>query len=127
MPEPGFPRLGLGAPEHTYMRDPTGHFPEEWAEVEALGVDGAAALMRDHAAAERPEKASRFRGVTKGKLVDHKGRKIKPWVANRRHRGRQRNIGIGTFAREEDAARAFDRVNIAKLGHAKAKTNFPVV
>ena len=66
------------------MRDPTGHFPdevEEWAEVEALGVDGAAALMREHAAAERPEKASRFRGVTKGKLVDHKGRKTKPWVA----------------------------------------------
>ena len=30
-------------------------------------------------------------------------------------------------AREEDAARAYDRVNIAKLGHAKAKTNFPVV
>ena len=36
MPEPGFPGLGLGAPEHTYMRDPTGHFPvevEEWAEA----------------------------------------------------------------------------------------------
>ena len=29
-------------------------------------------------------------------------------------------------AREEDAARAYDRVNIAKLGHAKAKTNFSV-
>ena len=27
------------------------------------------------------------------------------------------------FAREEDAARAYDRMNIAKLGHAKA--NFP--
>ena len=29
------------------------------------------------------------------------------------------------FAREEDAARAYDRVNIAKFGHAEAKTNFP--
>ena len=33
---------------------------------------------------------------------------------------------IGYFAREEDAARAFDRVSIAKLGHAEAPTNFPV-
>lgn len=33
---------------------------------------------------------------------------------------------IGYFAREEDAARAFDRVSIAKLGHTKAKTNYPV-
>ena len=33
---------------------------------------------------------------------------------------------IGYFAREEDAARAFDRVSIAKLGHAKAKTDFNV-
>ena len=67
--------------------------------------------------------------VTKGKPVDHKGRKTKPWVAQIGVTvdGKQRNIGIGTFAREEDAARAFDRVNIAKLGHAKAKTNFPVV
>ena len=40
--------------------------------------------------------------------------------------GKHRIIYIATFAREEDAARAFDRVNIAKLGHAKAKTNFPV-
>ena len=29
-------------------------------------------------------------------------------------------------AREEDAARAYDRVNIAKVGHTEAKTNFPV-
>ena len=28
------------------------------------------------------------------------------------------------FARE-DAARAYDRVNIAKFGHAEANTNFP--
>ena len=37
-----------------------------------------------------------------------------------------KSIHIGTFAREEDAARAYDRVSIAKLGHAEAKTNFPV-
>ena len=41
--------------------------------------------------------------------------------------GKGRRIHIGYFAREEDAARAFDRVSIAKLGHAQAKTNFPVV
>ena len=40
---------------------------------------------------------------------------------------KQRNIGIGTFAWEEDAVRAFDRNCITKFGHAKAKTNFPVV
>ena len=113
------------------MRDPTGHFPdevEEWAEVEALGVDGAAALMREHAAAERPEKASRFRGVTKGKPVDHKGRKTKPWVAKIcvvAKDGKRRLIYKARFAREEDAARAYDRINIARLGHAQAKTNFP--
>ena len=39
---------------------------------------------------------------------------------------KHRKIHIGTFAREEDAARAWDRVSIAKLGHAKAKTNFNV-
>ena len=29
-------------------------------------------------------------------------------------------------SQEEDAARTYDRVSIAKLGHANAKTNFPV-
>ena len=32
--------------------------------------------------------------------------------------GKRRSITIGTFAREEDAARAFDRVSIAKIGLA---------
>merc|ERR1712091_717919 len=41
--------------------------------------------------------------------------------------GKRGSIHIGTFGREEDAARARDRVSIAKLGHAKAETNFPVV
>ena len=40
--------------------------------------------------------------------------------------GKGRYIYIGKFSREEDAARAYDRVSIAKLGHAQAKTNFPV-
>ena len=40
--------------------------------------------------------------------------------------GKLRNIHIASFGREEDAARAYDRVSIAKLGHAEAKTNFPV-
>ena len=39
--------------------------------------------------------------------------------------GNRRQISICTFALEEDAARAWDRVSIAKLGHAEAKTNFP--
>ena len=51
----------------------------------------------------------------------------KPWRAQIQFRenDKHRNIYIGTFAREEDAARAFDRVNIAKLGHTEAKTNYP--
>ena len=40
--------------------------------------------------------------------------------------GKGRQIHISYFAQEEEAARAFDRVNIAKLGHAKAETNFPL-
>merc|ERR1711907_874514 len=68
-------------------------------------------------------KTSRFRGVSKEKRA-----KAKPWAAQIKVTvdGKGRNIGIASFAREEDAARAFDRVSIAKLGHAKAKTNFPV-
>ena len=54
--------------------------------------------------------------------------KAKPWMAQIgvTEDGKHRTVHIGTFAREEDAARAFDRVSIAKLGHAKAETNFPV-
>ena len=65
----------------------------------------------------------RFRGVTKA----NGGKGPKPWVAQIYViEGRKRmHIHIGTFAREEDAARAWDRVSIAKLGHAEAKTNFP--
>ena len=68
-------------------------------------------------------KASRFRGVSK-----QKGRKTKPWKAlvQVTEDGKPRQICISTFAREEDAARAFDRVSIAKLGHAEAETNFLV-
>ena len=96
-------------------------------QLEALGVEGAAALMRDHAAAERPDvmnMASRFRGVTKA----HGGKGAKPWAAQIwvTEDGKRRRIHIGYFAREEDAARAYDRVSIAKLGHADAKTNFLV-
>ena len=64
---------------------------------------------------------SRFRGVSIAK-------KSKPWKAKIQvtEDGKTRQIHIGYFAREEDAARAYDRVNIAKLGHAEARTNFPV-
>ena len=67
--------------------------------------------------------SSRFRGVTK-----KEGRRAKPWMAQIQvtEDGKGRQIYIARFAREEDAARSYDRVNIAKLGHAEAKTNFPV-
>merc|ERR1712147_451823 len=76
------------------------------------------------ASRERWTGTSRFRGVTKA----HGGKGAKPWSAQIRvtEDGKQRQIHIGTFAREEDAARAYDRVKIAKLGHAEAETNFPV-
>ena len=68
-------------------------------------------------------KTSRFRGVRKVKNA-----KAKPWMAQIKviEDGKRGSIHIGTFGREEDAARARDRVSIAKLGHAKAETNFPV-
>ena len=67
---------------------------------------------------------SRFPGVTKA----HGGKGAKPWAAQIwvTEDGKRRRIHIGYFAREEDAARAYDRVSIAKLGHADAKTNFLV-
>ena len=57
-----------------------------------------------------------------------KGAKAKPWMAqiSVTEDGKRRQIKIGSFAREEDAARAYDRVSIATLGHAEAKTSFPV-
>ena len=72
-------------------------YREELAELEALGVGGAVALMREHAAAERPEKASRYRGVYK-----LKGGTAKPWAAKIgvTEDGKPRLIHIGTFARE---------------------------
>ena len=103
---------------------PVAEYRAQWAELEALGVDGAAALERERAAAEVVlNKTSRFQGVTKNKSM-----KIKPWVAQTyvSKDGKKRQFHIGTFVREEDAARAWDRANIA-IGHAEAKTNFPVV
>ena len=47
------------------------------------------------------------------------------WQISVNEDGKWRQIHIGSFVREEDATRAYDRVSIAKLGHAKAKTNFP--
>ena len=74
----------------------------------------------------RGKSASRFRGVSKA----NGGKGAKPWLAaisvKEAEYGKYKKFHIGTFAREEDAARAYDRVSIAKLGHPKAKTNFPV-
>ena len=123
-----FDRANIAAKGHTKAKTnfPVAQYREEWAELEALGVDGAVALMREHAAAERPDvmdKASRFRGVYKSKK-----RKTNPWTAQIHvtEDGKRRLIHIANFAREEDAARAYDHASIAKLGHAKAKMNFPV-
>ena len=51
----------------------------------------------------RVGKKSRFRGVSK-----YKKAKTKPWMAeiSVTEDGKKRRIHIGTFAREEDAARA---------------------
>ena len=94
------------------------------SKARAASSSRAKALMNEHAAAERPEKASRYRGVSKA----HGGKGAKPWAAqiNVTEDGKHRQITIGTFAREEDAARARDRVSIAKIGHVEAETNFSV-
>ena len=111
---------------HTEARTnfPVAEYRAEWAELEALGVDGAVALVRERAAAERPDKASRFRGVTKA----HGGKGPKPWMAQIyvTEDGKKKPITITTFAREEDAARAFDCVSIAAKGPAQAEPNFPL-
>ena len=105
-------------------------FLNRWKEDKLAGelptsAEGAelAERIAEYEAARVAEKASRFRGVTK-----MKGRKAKPWAAKIGVTvdGKPRVINIGTFAREEDAARSFDRVKIAKVGHAQAETNFPV-
>ena len=81
--------------------------------------------MREQAAAEKQldvlKKTSQYQGV-------YKTAKTMPWAAQIRtsEEGKGRQIHISYFAQEEEAARAFDRVNIAKLGHAQAETNFPL-
>ena len=91
------------------------------------GEEGAVPSRRGLAGGQPPGNggrgASRFRGVYKDKRA-----KAKPWMAQIHvtEDGKRRLIHIGYVAREEDAARAYDRVSIAKLGHAEAKTNFPV-
>ena len=89
--------------------------------------DGAAGSSGQGARARGPwnagSGASRFRGVRKV----NGGKRSKPWAAQIHitEDGKQRQIFIANFAREEDAARARDRVSIAYRGHAEAKTNFP--
>ena len=123
-----FDRVSIAYRGHAEAKTnfPVAEYRAEWAELEALGVDGAAALMKEHAAAERVEvmsMASRFRGVSKA----NGGKGPKLWAAQIgvTEDGKPRHIHIGYFAREEDAARAYDRISIAKLGHAEAPTNFP--
>ena len=123
-----FDRVSIARLGHAEAKTnfPVEEYRAEWAQLEALGVEGVVALMKEAAAAKRPDllnKASRFRGVHNA----HGGKGAKPWAAYIKFTedGKRRQFYIGTFAREEDAARAYDRVSIAKLGHAIAKTNFP--
>jgi len=59
------------------------------------------------------DKAARFRGGSR-----FEGRKTEPWKAGIDVTADSEggHFNVGCFAREEDAARAWDRVNIAKLG-----------
>ena len=109
---------------------PVADYRGEWASLEAMGVDGAVKLVREHAAADRPPPASAFRGVTLIKTRKGRNPPAKPWKAEiqvcDQEDGPKQTIFIGTFAVEEAAARAVDRVTIAAKGHAEAETNFPV-
>ena len=93
-------------------------------EGDGVAEAGPSGQRRGCTAPSQADKASRYRGVTKAQG----GKGVKPWKAfiQVTDGGKRRTVSIGRFAREEDAARAYDRVSIAKLGHAKAKTNFPV-
>ena len=95
-----------------------GERPGVKREREEAGPSGRVGAGRP----KRSRGASRFRGVGKDKRA-----KAKAWHAQIgiTKDGKKRSIHIAHFAREEDAARAFDRVSIAHHGHAEAKTNFP--
>ena len=72
-----FDRVSIAKLGHAEAKTnfPVAEYRAQWAELEALGVDGAVAIERERVAAERPDvmnKASRFRGVTK--LKGGKGR-----------------------------------------------------
>merc|ERR1712097_21599 len=100
-----FDRVSIAKLGHAEAKTnfPVAEYRAEWGQLEALGVEGVVALMKEHAVAERPDGASRFRGVKKDKRA-----KVKPWSAfiTVSEDGKKRSIRIGGFAREEDAARA---------------------
>ena len=76
----------------------------------------------------RPRPSPRSRPKSKGVSRD-KRRQAKPggaYIHVTKDGKKNRKIGIAHFAKEEDAARAYDRVSIAKHGHGKAPTNFPI-
>lgn len=99
--------------------------PDEWvAFVNGFSLDCRKANLRRCAKPEfdlinrsRPGMTSRYRGVH---LKDPHKRK-KPWVAVIEHAGRK--IQLGTFANEDDAARAYD-LEAIKLKGVAAKLNF---
>jgi len=67
------------------------------------------------AAASRPGKSSRFRGVCWNKALGK-------WRASFRHRGKM--VNVGHFSDENEAARAYDREVSARVGDG-AVLNFP--
>ena len=85
---------------------------------------GRGARKKEPQSAGQGPSRPKYKGVSRDKR-----RQAKPWGAYihvTKDGKRNRKIGIAHFAKEEDAARAYDRVSIAKHGHAKAPTNFPI-
>ena len=109
------------APEDELAKEMTHDFEMNFNKIAPFGKEDTAKELQDHAA------------KTQDTLVDAvknaEVAEIKRAVFRALTRLRAASIKefdtIARFAREEDAARAYDRTNIAAKGHAEANTNFP--
>ena len=93
-------------------------------EVPEATPSGRGARKKEPQSAGQGPSRPKSKGVSRDKR-----RQAKPWGAYihvTKDGKKNRKIGIAHFAKEEDAARAYDRVSIAKHGHGKAPTNFPI-
>lgn len=105
---------------------PAADYFEEFAFLEGLGLDGAlahikAAAQKSAAVADRRQRLSSYRGVTKYKS---KKQRRRPWKASVTLSGAGSRY-VGCFSTEVAAARAHDRAAIAACGHGEAVLNFP--